>query len=187
MTRAKEKLYLSRVQFRRRYGKSEMAVASRFLDEIPDKALDVQDRTRPAFLADAGNFPRVRGMGFQPMGRNHGLEAHATEGEKDEAFAKFEKEIGEGPGDEAPSRLHSTPASRRDPALAAAVDRLLDTSDTQLESGDFEIGDRVRHPHFGLGVIEALTGAGLSRKVKVHFRQHGPKLLLLNLAKLVRI
>jgi hypothetical protein len=45
----------------------------------------------------------------------------------------------------------------------------------------------VRHHTFGEGVIESLTGAGLSAKAKVHFRGKGPKVLLLTHARLEKM
>ena len=39
ITRARERLYISRARYRRRFGKSDMTEPSRFLSEIPDKLL----------------------------------------------------------------------------------------------------------------------------------------------------
>jgi DNA helicase II / ATP-dependent DNA helicase PcrA len=71
--------------------------------------------------------------------------------------------------------------------LKTVVDRLLDVSDSQEEPPLYEIGDRVRHDRFGDGVIENISGSGVSMKVKVHFKDVGPKLLLLSMANLKKI
>jgi DNA helicase-2/ATP-dependent DNA helicase PcrA len=167
MTRAKEKLYLSRAQYRRRYGKPDITVPSRFLNEIPEKLLVVQDRTRSAFLRPVQQSGRLS--------------------DNDKAFAAFEREVGEVFGEEQPAVPPRHGRTRRDAALQEVVGRMLDTSDTQVEAEELEVGDRVRHAQFGIGTVEALTGRGLSRKARVHFRQHGPKLLLLSLAKLEKV
>ena len=52
---------------------------------------------------------------------------------------------------------------------------------------NFEIGDRVKHTQFGEGIIESLSGSGSSLKAKVHFIGVGPKLLLLEFAKLKKM
>jgi DNA helicase II / ATP-dependent DNA helicase PcrA len=55
------------------------------------------------------------------------------------------------------------------------------------DENEFQICDRVKHAQFGEGIIENVSGSGASRKVKVHFRGVGPKLLLLELAKLKKV
>lgn len=48
---------------------------------------------------------------------------------------------------------------------------------------EFAVGDVVRHPKFGLGSVDSVTGVGIQAKAVVVFRD-GPKLLLLSIAKL---
>ena len=44
----------------------------------------------------------------------------------------------------------------------------------------------IYHPTFGTGKILALEGLGVNKKAKIHFAQHGTKVLLLKFAKLYR-
>ena len=81
----------------------------------------------------------------------------------------------------------SSSSRRHDPALKSVVDRMLDTTESQVDPAQLEIGDRVRHQTFGDGVIESLSGAGLSAKAKVHFTGKGPKVLLLSHARLEKL
>ncbi|HEY3321494.1 MAG TPA: UvrD-helicase domain-containing protein [Planctomycetota bacterium] len=165
MTRAREILHLSRVQFRRRFGQSDIALPSRFLKEIPQKAVELVDRCQPAWA-------QLKGPAF---------DMPKTKPQDDPAFAAFEKEVGEVFGDE--QVVKRPPSSRRrDLALQTVVDRLLDTGEGQEDPDAYEIGDRIRHDDFGEGLIENITGSNLSRKVKVQFRTCGPKLLLLSVA-----
>ena len=181
MTRAMEMLYLSRARYRKRFGKSDITIPSRFLGEIPDALLE---GGAPGSVAWEHEFRKKM----------------ARESEDDGSFEAFEKEVSTMfNGDQTdqadqPEQVReesksssSTSSRRHDPALKSLVDRMLDTSDTQVEPAEFEIGDRVRHQTFGDGVIESLSGAGLSAKAKVHFRGKGPKLLLLSHAKLEKL
>jgi DNA helicase-2/ATP-dependent DNA helicase PcrA len=45
-------------------------------------------------------------------------------------------------------------------------------------------GVRVRHPHFGAGVVISVAGAGASQKLKVQFDRAGVKTLVLKFANL---
>jgi len=170
ITRAREKLYISRAQNRRRFGKTDMSIPSRFLDEFPEKLLDTQDRSRPAWAELTGSSNRTA-----PRGRPLINE--------DDAFEAFEREVASVFADEQevkPKRPES--GRRRDEALQTVVDRLLDVSESQTPDAGFEIGDRVSHTDFGDGIIENITGWGDSRKVKIQFRNQGPKTLLLTIA-----
>ena len=51
----------------------------------------------------------------------------------------------------------------------------------------FDRGDRVEHPYFGTGEVIAVSGAGLSARLKVRFARAGEKLLLLEHARLKKI
>jgi len=52
------------------------------------------------------------------------------------------------------------------------------------EGSGFRIGQNVRHPRFGEGVITAAEGRGPQARVQVHFRQGGAKWLVLAYASL---
>ena len=107
--------------------------------------------------------------------------------EGDDAFGAFEREISSVSNDETPTPFRRPSSRRHDAALQTVVDRLLDVSESQCEPGGFEVGDRVRHEKFGEGVVEQVMGRGESAKLKVQFRAHGPKVLLLSLARLLKL
>ena len=50
--------------------------------------------------------------------------------------------------------------------------------------GALKVGDRVRHPHFGLGTVLRLLGSGVNARATVKFSGHGDKQLLLQYANL---
>ncbi len=165
MTRAMERLYLSRARYRMRFGKSDISIPSRFLSEIPDDLLESSSQNLN------------QGRKFAPFETKKELD-------DDDAFGAFEKEVAKAFSDDV---VEPSVSRKHDPALRSMVDRMLDTSDSQEEPAEFEIGDKVRHHSFGDGIIESLSGSGLSLKAKVHFRGKGPKLLLLSHAKLEKI
>ncbi len=57
-------------------------------------------------------------------------------------------------------------------------------ADDDLEPMDFHVGQRVKHPTFGVGEIVDLSKSGTGRKAIVDFRISGRKTLLLEFARL---
>lgn len=50
--------------------------------------------------------------------------------------------------------------------------------------GDFQVGQRVTHPKFGLGVVLGGEGEGTQARIQVAFKSEGPKWLVLRYARL---
>ncbi|MCW8131992.1 MAG: UvrD-helicase domain-containing protein [Planctomycetota bacterium] len=173
VTRARERLYLFRTKFRMRFGKTDMAVPSRFLDEIPEKLLDVTDRAK-----DAWSDSMFGGFSY---GRDKGPAKP-----KRDSYEAFERELDE--FSEAYKKKSDGASQHKARALADFARGLggggFSSENSQIDEETFEVGDRVSHALFGEGTVEQVSGSGLSAKVKVHFRKVGPKLLLLSLAKL---
>jgi len=74
------------------------------------------------------------------------------------------------------------------PTLQTSVEiEEIDTSRLcPLPVEQMELGLVVFHPNFGTGRIMAIEGLGVNKKAKIHFAQHGVKVLLLKFAKLYR-
>jgi DNA helicase II / ATP-dependent DNA helicase PcrA len=181
ITRAMEKLYLTRAQFRRRFGKGDITVPSRFLSEIPEKLLQARDKTSLSWSFGKNKYEDDLGGG-KPRFTDDG----------DDAFRKFERELETPFADEQEVKpLHpiATPDnSTRSWRTKPKPDPFASDDDFgAANDNEFQIGDRVKHTQFGEGIIENVSGSGASRKVKVHFRGVGPKLLLLELAKLKKV
>ena len=131
ITRAREKLYVSRSHMRSAWGQTSYNPPSRFLDELPEHLLDWR-------------------------------------------------------------RLASTVAST--PALSRAADRV-GSSASRARSApglraipNLEVGDRVTHDSFGLGLVTATRGAGDSTQAEVDFGEGtGMKWLLLRYAPLEKL
>lgn len=56
LTRAKERLFMTRAKYRRIYGNTQFNAASRFIEEIPSQYLSVLDITAPSSLRDEETF-----------------------------------------------------------------------------------------------------------------------------------
>lgn len=50
----------------------------------------------------------------------------------------------------------------------------------------FTTGDRVQHPHFGLGTLHEIRGAGENQRLEVEFDDFGPRVLAMRYARLER-
>ncbi|MBI3831334.1 MAG: UvrD-helicase domain-containing protein [Planctomycetes bacterium] len=176
VTRARERLYLLRAKYRMRFGKTDLSVPSRFLDEIPEKLLEVTDRAK-------GSWDDSSMFGSSFSGREK--QAWGKPKPKQGSYEEFEHELGEFAQAHAGSKDESSKAKAKGLAeFARTVSGGYSSENSQIDEDTFEVGDRVSHALFGDGTVEQVSGSGLSAKVKVHFRKVGPKLLLLSLAKL---
>ena len=172
-TRAKERLFLLMVRRRLRFGKYEIAIPSRFLEEIPEKLLEETNRAGDAW--EGGNFL----LGDRARSSFSGGSGRSRPGA---AFEALDRELDEFEAAGAPRKK-----SRGLAQYAASAKEGFSDEFNQLNDTGFEIGDRVKHASFGEGTVEAIQGLGLSAKVNVHFREHGPKWLLLSIAKLRKV
>ena len=57
----------------------------------------------------------------------------------------------------------------------------------EIESIEFERGDKVKHPKWGMGTILYKSGSGERTKVIVLFQEVGQKTLMVKFAKLERV
>ncbi len=148
MTRAREKLTLSRVLRRMVHGEWMSREPSPFLDAIPARALVVVDRT---FGGGGG-----REIRFGAPGPGGGLFPD-YEGESQETFATPRSAARPGARPQRPA----IPPMRRTPPPPTA-------------SG-FRRGARVRHPEYGVGVVLLVEGSGDQEKLTVYFDRAGRK------------
>ncbi|MDX1420832.1 MAG: 3'-5' exonuclease [Rubricoccaceae bacterium] len=175
VTRAEEALFLSYARSRYRYGESQGAVRSRFLDEI--EAEDVvrtesgrQFEARPGrFTLDDDGFGRGTGRAGKPKGRRTSeysqLDPHYYRQSLRPDAAK-------------PTRR----TVRRDDGRTVEYDEGVD----EAAAGGAGVvpGVRVRHASFGSGKVIAVEGAGDRATATVFFKDVGQKKLKLKFARL---
>lgn len=159
ITRAREKLYITRAQMRAMWGASQFMPASRFLDEIPESVLDV---------ARAGST--LSGAGFASSGGYGGGSSFGA-GYGGRRGPSFSGGLGGGRRDvNRPSF-----GSGRKPVSASQMPQLA-------------VGDRVTHDSFGMGTVSEVAGQGEKTQVEVAFKApHGTKRLLLRYAPLTKL
>ena len=159
ITRAREKLYLTRAQMRSTWGQSQFMPASRFLDEVPEEVLDV---------ARAGSTLSGAGFGGSYSGSSGYGGSRRSDSQRGPSFSGG---IGGGRSDIKRPSLGSgrqaTPTEKL-PHLAA--------------------GDRITHDSFGMGTVTEVAGHGDKTQIEVQFKPpHGTKRLVLRYAAITKL
>ena len=158
ITRARERLYLTRAQMRSMWGQSQYMPASRFLDEVPEEVLDVARAGSTLGGSGFGGGAAFGGGGFsgsRSSGRGPSFSGGIGGGRSDVKRPSFG------------SGRTATPTAKL-PQLA--------------------VGDRVTHDSFGMGTVTEVAGQGDKTQVEVQFRDpHGRKRLLLRYAPLTKL
>ena len=189
VTRAMEKLYLTNTKYRMKYGRTDSAIPSRFLDEIPEDLFErgsqIEFEASGESLKKDADFP----FEIEPDEERVPSVRFGRKGGARDPFEEFQAETAEKFGEPVASKW-ARPASsvapkssrRVDPAIQHVVDKIFEDDIRQDDPNTFEPGDRVKHELFGEGIVDGVTGSGLSTKLKINFRRSGPKLLLLSMA-----
>jgi len=161
LTRARQRLYISRAAVRTSWGVPNEFPASRFLDDLPDDLLDWRRReSSMAVLRSGAGYGSGYGAGgYAPGSYGNGSGAPRT-----------------GPG---PAKR--VPPSPDAPTFGAATPR---------PAGDvpsLQVGDRVTHDAYGLGTVVVVEGAGPNAVAKIDFGTEGTKRLLLRYSPVTKI
>ncbi|WP_010533863.1 UvrD-helicase domain-containing protein [Brachybacterium squillarum] len=163
ITRAREKLYLTRSQMRATWGAPQFMPASRFLDELPEDTLDV---------ARAGSS--LSGVGY---GGGYGSAGSYGGGYGGSSRSG---------GGRGPSFSGGTGGGRRDVSRPSFGSGRTPTPTSNLPQ--LAVGDRVTHDSFGMGTVSEVAGQGDKTQVEVQFKApHGTKRLLLRYAPITRL
>ncbi len=161
ITRARRRLYLSLAMTRSQFGDVNIAMPSRYLQEIPTELIDW--RQSPGMAnSRGGTEPRAlnaRRGGF-------GIEASAA-----------------GPGRTQVGSLTSgAGGAASDPWKSRVTSTVRDNGDLTLE-----VGERINHSDFGDGTVTAVTGVGPKSVAEVQFDSSGRKRLLIKIAPISKI
>ena len=156
VTRARTRLYLSRVRRRRLSGQELLGTPSRFLRELPMEAVDAIIMERPAAY-----YGDTRGRG--PWG---------GQWSKPEPEPEFQLRG-------APARAGTPYAPPRSRLAAKPTGELTVDYDADHSDGPgLQVGAKLRHPSFGVGEIRGWQGAGADLKVTMRFASVGVKTIL---------
>jgi len=175
VTRARERLYVSRAAVRTAWGVPNEFPPSRFLDELPDELVDWRRRESSTSQLRGG-----WGSGFGSGGARSGGSGSGAYGSGGYGSGGY------GSGGYGSGQRRSEREQR--PALPSTGATF--GSATPRAAGDIPslaIGDRVTHDAYGLGTVIALEGAGPNAVVKVDFGSEGSKRLLLRYSPVTKL
>lgn len=179
ITRARQKLYLSRAAVRSAWGTPTDLPPSRFLEDIPAELLEVR---REQTLMDR----------YRSVAGGNGAKQYSARGagSYDDDFAPAFGGGSSYRGLRSASEYETT-SPTGDPQLSIAQ-RLSKRESTPQADADIpqislEIGDKVRHASYGVGTVLGLEGSGRSLVVKVDFGDGKGKRLMLRYAPLEKL
>ncbi|MGO9516073.1 MAG: 3'-5' exonuclease [Candidatus Korobacteraceae bacterium] len=170
MTRAMDKLILTRARYRRRYATNmpEPSVPSRFLEEIPQELLqDLGSPRRPA-LTGGDDFG---------SGRHYSYEDEDQRPQY--GRGKTQRTSYSGPTYNSIDNIAEFFASRGKKFSRPKMDVSIPAGST-----GFRAGQRVRHPKYGEGTVFKREGDGADAKILVQFPRFGLKKLVEKYAQL---
>ena len=166
LTRARERLYISRAAVRTAWGVPNEFPPSRFLDDLPEHLLDWRRReSSMSALRGPGGFG-AGGFGSGGYGSGaHGSGGYTTRGAG---------------GRSDTARKTGAPAADG-PRFGSATPR----PDAEVPS--LAVGDRVTHDAYGLGTVVGVEGGGPNAVAKVDFGSEGTKRLLLRYSPVTKL
>jgi DNA helicase-2/ATP-dependent DNA helicase PcrA len=154
ITRARQRLYLSRAVTRSAWGQPQYNPASRFLDELPPELMR-WERTEAAYTSwSGGSGVGGRGSGAAPPRSNFVGDRSGPQGEA--ARARF---------------VGGTPkAAQLAQKLGLDASKLSTASELpRADVPGVEPGDRINHQRYGLGRVLAVEGYGVRAQAQVDF------------------
>jgi DNA helicase-2/ATP-dependent DNA helicase PcrA len=159
ITRARQRLYLSLAMTRAQFGEVNVAMPSRYLQEIPAALIDWKQS--PGMANSRG--------GSQPRALNARRDGGGFGGG------------GFGSRSGTPGQLPPAPKPKTEWANRITA-QVRDNGDLTLNAGD-----RIRHVDFGDGRVNQVTGEGTKRIAHVQFDTSGAKKLLIKVAPIEKI
>jgi DNA helicase II / ATP-dependent DNA helicase PcrA len=172
ITRAKHKLWLTYANARYRFGQLQQNDSSRFLEEIPEDALD------KSYAGGGTKNAGGSGTAFERMNRGFSGGGGNAWGGKSAAATKAEKQYGAPPGKAAtPSYLAPKPVNK-------TIEHTPSEDFVASDTSNLQAGQKVEHQKFGFGQVMKMEGAAHNPIATVLFEVNGEKKIMLNYAKL---
>ena len=175
ITRARERLYLTRAAVRSAWGTPQEMPPSRFLDDIPAELLDVRraatsgERMRASYGGSYGSGS----YGSGSYGRSRRSEGRDPWGDADTgAFGS-----GRGSASAQPAGVRKVTRMGVAPAAKPAEDKPVLS---------LKVGDRIKHATLGAGTVTGIEGEGPRTVARIRFGL-GEKRLLVRMAPMEKI
>ena len=170
ITRARERLYLTRAAVRSAWGTPQEMPPSRFLDDIPAELLDVR---RAATSGERMRASYGGSYGSGSYGRSRGSDGRDPWGDADTgAFGS-----GRGGASAQPAGVRKVTRMGVAPAAAATEDKPVLA---------LKVGDRVKHATLGAGTVTGVEGEGPRTVARIRFGM-GEKRLLVRMAPMEKL
>ncbi len=163
LTRARQRLYISRAAVRTAWGVPNEFPASRFLDDLPEELVDWRRRE--------SSMAVLRG------GSGWGGGASAWGGSRSGAVTT--RTGATRPGGK-PGGRPSAPA--KDPGVPS-----FGSATPRADVPSLAVGDKVTHDSYGLGTVVGVEGAGANAVAKINFGADGTKRLLLRYSPVTKL
>ncbi|SDC33708.1 ATP-dependent DNA helicase PcrA [Sanguibacter gelidistatuariae] len=181
ITRARERLYVSRSAVRSAWGMANEFPASRFLDEIPEELWDWRRReSSMSTLRGPGGYTGGYGQGGYGSGNRR-------KSSEDDDFAPpigsggYRSERGSRSGGSSGAGSWKKPAEPASPSFGSGGGK------AEGDIPSLSVGDRVTHDSFGLGTVVSVEGSGAKAVAKIDFGADGTKRLLLRFAPVTKL
>lgn len=186
MTRARQRLYLSLAQMRMLHGQTRYNMRSRFLGELPERALKWLSAA-PARMGH-DRFDQSLAYGGREFDGGYGRSSRQGSGSGHGAGGYGGRSGGAGQPYGARSLSSAMQDRSRQAGWSRPADRGIPSSSTPgaMAGRDsrYRVGQTLRHARFGEGVVLGIEGNGDDARIQIRFAQHGTKWLALSVAKL---
>ncbi|KAE8763156.1 DNA helicase PcrA [Georgenia thermotolerans] len=168
LTRARERLYLSRAAVRTAWGMPQQLPASRFLQDIPEELVDWR-RAESSMEA----------LRARPGGWGGGYGSHGGFGGREGYGARTPGGSGARSGPVRTGKLGATTSTGA--KFGSATPR------PEADVPGLDVGDKVTHDSYGVGTVIALEGSGSSAVAKIDFGGGQTKRLLLRYSPVTKL
>ena len=201
LTRARERLYLTRAAVRSAWGAANAMPASRFLDDVPGETIDWKRLTSSMEALRGGGTGWGSSWGeggFGSGGRRSGASRQSTYSDDDDfappvgGGAKRSGKLGrvETAQDRAAKRASARLEARGKQITPSSAGSAAASEDLPAAVAGLRTGDQVRHDSYGVGTVVGLEGKGRSLTARVEFVIDGApttKRLILRYAPVAKI
>ena len=199
LTRAKSEAMITYCDMRYKWGNMEFSSPSRFLSEIDPKYVECDEDLSPKSGASSqGSLTGRMGNFSQASATERRNGQTAVEALRQRFDYRFQQKRAEAGAQAERGGVKSGVKVAPDPKIVAPIQQPRSVEGMRritpsvagagaVTSCPYQIGDRVEHPKFGVGVIQRIEPLATDHKVVVDFGSYGEKTLLAKFAKLEKL
>ena len=199
LTRAKSEAMITYCDMRYKWGNMEFSSPSRFLSEIDPKYVECDEDLSPkSGTSSQGSLTGRMGNFSQASATERRNGQTAVEALRQRFDYRFQQKRAEAGAQAARGGVKSGVKVAPDPKIVAPIQQPRSVEGMRritpsvagagaVTSCPYQIGDRVEHPKFGVGVIQRIEPLATDHKVVVDFGSYGEKTLLAKFAKLEKL